>query len=70
MLNNLFFMRKNRQVETTASRKTYHRNADTKNKSNSTADVIQMERKSRKNLNVHLDMKVHTYTLTYSVTQF
>ena len=37
-----------RQVETTAPRKTYRRNADTKNMSNSTADVIQMERKSRK----------------------
>ena len=34
-----------RQVKTTTPRKTYHRNADTKNKSNSTADVIQMERK-------------------------
>ena len=32
-----------RQVETTAPRKTYHRKADTKNKSNSTADVIQKE---------------------------
>ena len=34
-----------RQVETTAPRKKYNRNADTKNKSNSTADVIQMDRK-------------------------
>ena len=49
-------MRKNRQVETTASRKTYHRNADTKNKSNSTADVIQMERKVYEKLNDHLVM--------------
>ena len=34
-----------RQVETTVSRKTYQPNADTKNKSNSTADVIQMKKK-------------------------
>ena len=52
-------------------RKTYHRNADTKNKSSSTADVIQMERNYRKSwmFIYTLDKKVHTYTLTYRAMQ-